>query len=175
MLLRREPKAVARRIDGRDAPKQPTVLDDLIAKGGEFWGHLALDGLHLSVVQRRGVHAVDRGDAFQRPAAALERQDCVLERRRRWVVGDALHLAQGRRHPGLQGRLEVRLCEAPEWGDASPSSRPGGEERTVLLFRRRLCRRGGLRLIAHRRLIAFRIVCCTGAKEKSAHPKRDGG
>ena len=124
LLLGIEAQRLALFVHGGDACEETAVLHDPIVEGSELWGHLRLDRLHLRVVHRRHVDAVDRADAIERLPRPFHGRDRVVEARSGVGGGDAIDLRQVLRHGRLERRLDVRRLEMPERRHAAPRTRP---------------------------------------------------
>jgi hypothetical protein len=129
LLLGRQARFFASLVDRRDAFEQLLVLRDLVAERSQPRRHLALDGLHGLVVERRAEDAIDRVDAIEHPAGALHRRDRVVEGRRLGIGRDAVDLAQLLGHSGFERGLQVLDFRLIEGRNAAIGAAPGGEQR----------------------------------------------
>ncbi len=128
LLLGGESRRFARLVDPGDALEQLGVLRDLVAECSQFRRHLAFDGLHGFVVQRRAVDAIDRADAIERAAGTFHRCDRVLEGRCGRVVRDAIDFGELLGHAGFESRLQVAHLDLVERRHAAVRADPGRKQ-----------------------------------------------
>ena len=113
-LLVVEPERLAARVQLIDPGEQLRIEVDRAFVRGELRRHLALDSLQRR--RRLGRREVEEHllDPHQAPAAAVERNHRVLERRRVRVRGDRRDLLGVLADRGLERRREVRCLDAVE-------------------------------------------------------------
>ena len=129
LLLRRQPGLVGRVVEGLDAPEQRFVLDDPVPVCCQARRHPAFQRLELLRAQAGAVDAVNRADAVQAAARALERRDGVVEGRDFRTGRDRVDFRQFACHGGLQGRLQQTDAGQVKRRDAAVRAGPGREER----------------------------------------------
>ena len=105
LLFAAETGLIAFRVDGGDACKQLLVLGDAIAERGKFRRHVALDGLHGRVVQRRGVDAEHGADPVELAARFLQCGNRVREAGCGWIGCNAIDRGELQRHACFERRL----------------------------------------------------------------------
>ena len=113
-LLRREPQLVPPLVQLVDAREEPDVQADCAVMGGEPRRDLAFDGLQRRRGLRGGQIEEQSRDAPEVPAAAVERCDGVVERRRLAALRNGVRLGAVHLHRVLERRavmLGPDLCE----------------------------------------------------------------
>ena len=128
LLLGRQRPGLGRGMHRVDAREQARVLDDAVVERREPRRHRGLDRLDLSRLEVGGPQAIDGFDAAQRGARALERDDRVVEGRRRGIGRDRVDLARLHRHRGGERRLEAVDAHLVERRDAAIGAGPWREQ-----------------------------------------------
>ena len=137
LLLGRQDCFFSCLVDRGDPGKEPLVLRDLVAAGGELGRHRAFDLLHGVVTEGRPIDAVDRLHAVEHPAGAFHRENRVVKRGRGGIGGDPVDRRELVGHPGLERRPEVGHPRRIERRHAAVGAGPDCSQRVQVAGRRR--------------------------------------